>query len=50
VLIPTHVFKAVYDPRRRAGAAYLAANAPGQDARVITLAELRRGLIWSTRL
>jgi endonuclease G len=42
VLIPTHVFKAVYDPRRRAGAAYLATNAAGQDARVITLAELER--------
>ncbi len=42
VLIPTQIAKAVYDPQQNAGAAYLVDNAPGDDYRVIALAELQR--------
>jgi len=40
VLIPTHVFKLVYDPKRNAAGAYLVENAPNRRHREITLAEL----------
>lgn len=42
VLIPTHIFKAVLDPRRRQAGAYLAANAERSGWRLVTMAELRR--------
>lgn len=40
VLVPTLIFKAVYDPRRREGAAYLAPNRTDGDWRAVSLAEL----------
>lgn len=42
VLVPTHVAKAVYDPQRNAGAAYLTPNQPGDAYKVISLAELQQ--------
>jgi endonuclease G len=42
VLVPTHLAKAVYDPRQTAAAAYLVPNAPGNDYRVVSLAELQQ--------
>ncbi len=41
VLVPTHVFKAVFDPAKNAGAAFLAENKPGTDYEVISLARLQ---------
>lgn len=40
VRVPAYLYKAVYDPYTRAGAAYLVANAPNQPHRELTLAEL----------
>lgn len=40
ILVPTHIFKAIYDPRRREAAAYLVANAPGKDYQRISIAQL----------
>lgn len=40
VLVPTHVFKAVFDPRRGEAAAYLVPNAPGNDYQRISIGEL----------
>lgn len=40
VLVPTLIFKAIYDPRRREGAAYLAPNRTDGDWRAVSLAEL----------
>jgi endonuclease G len=42
VFVPTHIVKAVYDPRLNAGAAYLAPNQEGNEYRIISLAELRQ--------
>ncbi|WP_414476449.1 DNA/RNA non-specific endonuclease [Microvirga sp. M2] len=42
VLVPTHLAKAVYDPRRNAGAAYLVPNQPGNDYKIVSLAELQQ--------
>ena len=42
VLIPTHVFKAVLDPRRRRAGAYLAPNVERGGWRLVSMAELRR--------
>ena len=42
VLVPTHLFKAVYDPKRREGAAYLAPNVPDAEWRQISLSELAK--------
>lgn len=42
VFVPTHVFKAVYDPAMKAGAAWLAPNAAGDMVEVISLAELEK--------
>ncbi|AVG43858.1 MULTISPECIES: DNA/RNA non-specific endonuclease [Achromobacter] len=41
VRVPAYLYKAVYDPSVRAGAAYLVANAPHQAHRELSLAELR---------
>lgn len=40
VLVPTHVFKAVYDPRRQAAAAYVTANGPGAEWKTVSIKEL----------
>lgn len=40
VLVPTHVFKAIYDPKRKIGAAYLAKNAPGMGYQALSLQEI----------
>lgn len=42
VLVPTHLAKAVYDPQRNAGAAYLVPNQAGNDFRIVSLAELQQ--------
>jgi endonuclease G len=42
VLVPTHIAKAVYDPRLNAGAAYLTPNQEGDEYRIISLAELQQ--------
>ena len=41
VLVPTQIYKAVYDPGRGAAAAYLAANDAGGSWRAVSLADLR---------
>lgn len=42
VFIPTHVFKAVVDPARGEGAAWLAPNDASGDYQVVTIAELEK--------
>ncbi|UEM06749.1 DNA/RNA non-specific endonuclease (plasmid) [Skermanella rosea] len=42
VLVPTHIFKAVYDPKRKQAAAYLVENADGDHWRGVSIAELRQ--------
>lgn len=42
VFVPTHVFKAVVDPARQAGAAWLAPNDDSGDYRVVSIAELEK--------
>ena len=42
VLVPTHIFKAVYDPKRNQAAAYLVENADGDQWRNVSIAELRQ--------
>jgi endonuclease G len=42
VLIPTLLFKAIYDPAAQMAGAYLAPNAPGGEYEVITIAELEK--------
>ncbi len=41
VLVPTHLFKAVYDSRTRRAGAYIAENVPGFAWRAVTLHELQ---------
>jgi endonuclease G len=40
VLVPTHIAKAIYDPQSNIAGAYLVPNQPGNDYRIISLAEL----------
>ena len=40
VIVPTYLFKAVYDVRTKQAAAYLTPNAPGEAYRVISIDEL----------
>ncbi len=40
VMVPTKIFKAIYDAKRQEASVYLVDNAPGDKYRVITLAEL----------
>lgn len=40
VLVPTHLFKAVYDPKNRQAAAYLVANAEGDQYQRVSIADL----------
>ncbi|TSK07789.1 MAG: DNA/RNA non-specific endonuclease [Geobacter sp.] len=42
VFVPSGLFKAVYDPARREGAAYVVNNEPGDTYKVVSLAELER--------
>jgi len=42
VLVPTSVFKAIYDPARHAAAAYVTPNAPGMGYETLSIAELQR--------
>jgi endonuclease G len=44
VLIPTHMFKAIYVPQRQQASAYVTTNAPGTDYEVISISELERRL------
>ena len=42
VFVPTHVFKAVYDPLRKEAAAWITANTADDTVEVISLAELEK--------
>jgi endonuclease G len=42
VLVPTYIFKAIYDPKRQQGAAYLVANAPQGRYAVVSIATVER--------
>lgn len=42
VLVPTHIFKAVYDPARKQAGAYIARNASGSDYETVSIAELEK--------
>lgn len=42
VMVPTSIFKAIYDPQRHQGAAYVTPNAPGMDWQAVPLAEVER--------
>lgn len=42
VFVPSHVFKAVYDPQQKTGAAWIAPNIAGNDYQVISIAELEK--------
>lgn len=42
VLVPTHVFKAIYDPSRHVAGAYIENNAPGMEYQAVTIAELEK--------
>jgi len=42
VLVPTHIFKAVYDPKRNQAAAYLVENADGDQWRNLSISELQQ--------
>ena len=41
VLVPTDIFKAVYDPRRRQAGAYLAANTSDGHWQTVLISQLR---------
>jgi endonuclease G, mitochondrial len=42
VLVPTHIFKAVYDPKRNQAAAYLVENGDGDQWRSLSISELQQ--------
>ena len=42
VFVPTHIFKAVYDPHKKEGAAWLTPNEAGENFEVISLAALEK--------
>jgi endonuclease G len=42
VLVPTHIFKAVYDPKRNQAAAYVVENADGDQWRAVSISELQQ--------
>ncbi|MDB5825645.1 MAG: endonuclease [Herminiimonas sp.] len=42
VLVPTFVFKAIYDPSRNEAGAYLTPNAPGMEYQTLSIADLQR--------
>jgi len=42
VLVPTKIFKAIYDPTDNQGAAYLVNNAPGNNYQVVSIAQVEQ--------
>jgi endonuclease G len=42
VLVPTHIFKAVYDPKRKQAAVYLVENGDSDQWRSVSIAELQQ--------
>jgi endonuclease G, mitochondrial len=42
VLIPTYVYKAIYDPQQKQAAAYFVANSPGGHYAVVSVAEVEQ--------
>jgi endonuclease G len=42
VLVPTKLYKAIYDPSSGEGGAYLVTNAPGNDYEVVSIAQLEQ--------
>jgi endonuclease G len=42
VMVPTQMFKAVYDPRKNEAGAYIADNAEGAQVQMISIAELEK--------
>ncbi len=40
MLVPTYIFKAIYDPRQDAAAAYVARNTPGPRYVVVSIEEI----------
>ena len=44
VMVPTGLYKAVYDPKRRQAAAYVVKNSPGMDYEVVPIVELEKRL------
>ncbi|GGP27314.1 DNA/RNA non-specific endonuclease [Silvimonas amylolytica] len=42
VLVPTHLYKAVYNPRKQQAAAYITPNGPGEDYEVVSIAQLQQ--------
>lgn len=42
VMVPTQMFKAIYDPRRKEAGVYLVDNVEGAQAQVITISELEK--------
>lgn len=42
VLVPSKLYKAIYDPSSGQGAAYITDNAPGTDYRIVTIADLEQ--------
>jgi endonuclease G len=42
VLVPTAVFKAIYDPATQQAAAYVSSNAPGMEYETLSIAELEQ--------
>jgi endonuclease G len=42
VMVPTQMFKAIYDPKRQEAGAYVVGNSEGAQAQVVTIAELEK--------
>ena len=42
VLVPTHIFKVVFDPKKNMGAAYLVKNEAGNEWQVISIGEVEK--------
>lgn len=42
VMVPTQIYKAIYDPSRNRAAAYLEDNAPGMDYQIVSVADLEK--------
>lgn len=42
VLVPTFVFKAIYDPIRNEAGAYITPNAPGMEYQTLSIADLEK--------
>lgn len=40
VLVPTQVYKIVFSPKKQMGAAYLCDNTPGDDYKVVSIANI----------